>query len=168
MAATLKLVKATTADIPVIRNIAMGTWPTAYGTIISAKQIAYMLNLMYNETVLRKQMEEGEQEFIIAWQNHKAIAFAGFGEVKNEPVVYKLHKLYVLPGIQKSGAGKRLLQEVETIARAIGAVQLILNVNRSNNAKDFYLHMGYTVLEDVNLDIGNGFFMVDHVMGKGL
>ncbi len=168
MTKTLELVKATTADIPTIRNIAMATWPVAYSGIISANQIAYMLNMMYAETVLLQQMESGEQEFIIAYQNNIPIAFTGFGMVKKEPLTYKLHKLYVLPTIQKTGAGQKLLQEVEAIAKAAGAVQLILNVNRANNAADFYKHKGFTVLEDMELDIGHGFYMTDHVMGKAL
>ena len=166
MSSPLQLVKASPGDIPVIRNIAMATWPVTYGDIISARQLEYMLHKMYGEDSLLRQMQSGEQQFIIAYQNEKAIAFAGFGEVKKEPLTYKLHKLYVMPGIQKTGAGKRLLHEVETIAKAAGAVQLILNVNRANNAKDFYLHHGFTVLEDMDLDIGQGFFMVDHVMGE--
>ncbi|MES2773230.1 MAG: GNAT family N-acetyltransferase [Bacteroidota bacterium] len=168
MTNTLRLVQATASDIPVIRNIAMATWPATYGDIISAKQIEYMLNMMYSETVLLEQMQAGGQQFIIAYQDEKPIAFTGFGEIKKEPLTYKLHKLYVLPIIQKSGAGKRLLREVETIAKTAGAVQLILSVNRANNAKDFYLRQGFTVLEDMDFDIGQGFLMVDHVMGKGL
>ncbi len=164
----LELKKATTADIPIIRNIAMATWPVTYGGIISANQIAYMLNMMYAENVLLQQMQSGEQEFIIAFQNDTPIAFTGFGVVKIEPLTYKLHKLYVLPSIQKTGAGQRLLQEVETIAKAAGAVQLILNVNRANNALAFYQQKGFTVIEDMELDIGHGFYMTDHVMGKDL
>lgn len=166
MPVPLQLINAAVTDIPVIRNIAMATWPAAYGSILSAGQIGYMLHMMYSEGALRLQMQGGEHQFIIAYQNEQAIAFAGFGQVKKEPIVYKLHKLYVLPNIQKSGAGKMLLDQVETIAKAAGAVQLVLNVNRSNNAKDFYLHHGFTVLEDADLDIGQGFLMVDHVMGK--
>jgi diamine N-acetyltransferase len=164
----LELKKATTADIPIIRNIAMATWPVAYSGIITARQIEYMLHMMYAENVLQQQMESNEQEFIIAYQNDTPIAFTGFGLVKKEPLTYKLHKLYVLPTIQKSGAGQRLLQEVETIAKAAGAVQLMLNVNRANNAVAFYQQKGFTVIEDMELDIGNGFYMTDHVMGKAL
>jgi len=165
---SIVLVKATTSHIPVIRNIALATWPAAYFGIITARQIEYMLYLMYSENTLLQQMQSGEQQFIIAYQNNVAIAFTALGQVKTAPLVYKLHKLYVLPTIQKSGAGKTMLQEVESIAKAAGAVQLILNVNRANNAKDFYLRQGFAVLENMNLDIKQGFFMVDYVMGKAL
>ena len=168
MRTPLVLAKATVADIPAIRNIAMATWPVTYGGIISANQIEYMLNMMYSETVLIQQMQSGEQQFIIAYQNDIPIAFTGFGIVKKEPLTYKLHKLYVLPTIQKTGAGQKLLQEVETITKTAGAVQLILNVNRENNAASFYKHKGYTVLENIEINIGNGFYMTDYVMGKKL
>ncbi len=164
----MELKNATTADIPIIRNIAMATWPIAYCGIISANQIAYMLHIMYAQNVLLQQIESGEQAFIIAYQNKIPIAFTGFGMVKKESLTFKLHKLYVLPTIQKNGAGQRLLQEVVTIAKAAGAVQLILNVNRANNAVAFYKHKGFTVLENVELSIGQGFYMTDHVMVKKL
>lgn len=168
MATPLQLINATTNDIPIIRNIAMVTWPAAYGAILTSGQIEFMLNMMYSEATLLHQMVSGEQQFILAWQAGKPIAFTGFGEVKKEPVVYKLHKLYVLPTVQKSGAGKTLLAAVKSISQAAGAEQLVLNVNRANNAKAFYLHQGFTVLEDMEVDIGQDFFMVDHVMGLAL
>jgi ribosomal protein S18 acetylase RimI-like enzyme len=39
-----------------------------------------------------------------------------------------------------------------------------LQVNRHNKAKDFYTKIGFTIKEEKDFDIGNGYFMNDYVM----
>jgi ribosomal protein S18 acetylase RimI-like enzyme len=47
-----------------------------------------------------------------------------------------------------------------------GATTLQLNVNRNNPAKIFYEKLGFAVLNEEDIDIGNGYFMNDYVMQK--
>jgi len=165
---SLQLVKAEIKDVSIIRHIAMATWPVTYGSILSSGQLEYMLSTIYNANVIEKQITTGEQQYLLAYQNELPIAFAAFGEAKKNPLTYKLHKIYVLPTIQKSGAGKALLEEVEKLSKKAGAEQLILNVNRHNNAKDFYQRMDFSIIETVDINIGKNFYMNDYVMGKRL
>jgi len=37
-------------------------------------------------------------------------------------------------------------------------------VNRQNNAKNFYEKLGFVVIKEEDIDIGNGYFMNDYVM----
>jgi hypothetical protein len=37
-------------------------------------------------------------------------------------------------------------------------------VNRYNKAKDFYEKAGFKIIETVDIEIGNGFYMNDYVM----
>jgi N-acetylglutamate synthase-like GNAT family acetyltransferase len=165
MNTALLIRKATPADIPAIRQIAFDTWPSTYGSILSQEQIDYMLSWMYSFETLQKQMQEGHQ-FYIAELSNTTLGFAGMSRESNTK--FKLHKLYVVPTTQKTGAGKALLQQVIEFARDNGGTQLILQVNRHNNAKVFYEKQGFTVLEEVKLDIGNGFFMDDYIMQYNL
>ena len=48
-----------------------------------------------------------------------------------------------------------------------GAKILQLNVNRFNKAKDFYLAMGYKIIAEEDIPIGN-YFMNDYIMEKNL
>ena len=66
-------------------------------------------------------------------------------------------KLYVLPEAHGKGLGKLLMNEVRNKAMEAGADSLELNVNRYNNAKDFYEKIGFVVKETVDIEIGNGF-----------
>jgi ribosomal protein S18 acetylase RimI-like enzyme len=41
-------------------------------------------------------------------------------------------------------------------------------VNRRNKARNFYEKNGFYVIEEINLDIGNGYVMDDYIMEKKL
>lgn len=156
---------ATKADIPTIRHIAHETWPVAYGNIISNEQLEYMLALIYSPQALEGQFDNGHCFFMAEEEEGQPVGFAGTSATEHAGS-WKLHKLYVLPGIQKSGAGKALMSAVVNMARENNATRLLLNVNRSNPAFDYYIKNGFSVAETVDIPIGGGFFMNDYVMQK--
>jgi len=164
-AASLVIRPASFNDISYIQHIAKKTWPEAYGEILNIKQLEYMLGLFYSAPSLQQQMHDNHY-FFLALQNYSPIGFASFSQV--EPDIYKLQKLYVLPQIQKSGAGKQLLQTVITVAKSMNAKHLLLNVNRNNKAKSFYEKHGFAILKEEDIDIGNGYFMNDYIMELSL
>lgn len=155
-------------DIPFIQRIAHATWPVAYRAILSAQQLAYMLERMYSASALAAQMTGQGHRFLLALRDEAPIGFASFGPHHAGERSTRLHKLYVLPTLQGTGAGRALLHAVETEARAAGDARLELNVNRSNPAKVWYERQGFTVVRDEVIDIGGGFVMDDHVMVKRL
>lgn len=152
-------------DIPLIIELAAETWPPTYNHVIGKAQVKYMLELMYSYTVLEDQMKSGHY-FFIAFKNYKATGFTSFSKL--EEGVFKLQKLYVLPTLQKTGTGKALLDTVETVAKSMGAKQLILNVNRKNTARYYYEKNGFFIIREEDNDIGGGYFMNDYVMGKDI
>ena len=161
----LTITKAGKESIPIIQQIAYATWPVAYKEILSAEQLQYMLALFYSEEALTRQMENGQQ-FYMASDYGQAQGFAAFTDEGN--TVYKLQKLYVLPSNQKTGAGKLLLQYVEEEIRKLGGTRLILNVNRANTAKYYYEKIGFSIIKEEDIDIGNGYWMNDYVMALTL
>jgi len=158
------ITSATPADIPVVRRIALDTWPTAYGEILSAEQLHYMLDLMYSEQALVEQMETHGHRFLLAHIGSEALGFTSFASVAETPGHVRLHKLYVLPGQQGKGIGHALLAAVVEAAKAAGHRRLELNVNRFNPALEFYKRAGFRVLRDEVIDIGHGYVMDDHVL----
>lgn len=159
--------KAKEEDIEMIQSLARKTWPMAYSAIISAEQIEYMLDKMYNKGELLSQLQQGHT-FLIAEEGEADLGFAGFSIHDTDQRIYKLHKLYVLPEAHGKGVGKILINEVVNQIRDLGATALQLNVNRQNKAADFYKKGGFIIKETVDLDIGNGFLMNDYVMEKQL
>lgn len=153
---------ATVQDIPVIRDLSLRIWPDTYGNILSATQLNYMLEMMYSESALHRQMEEGQQ-FILIAENGEPLGFAAYGKLADEKT-WKLHKIYILPNTQGKGLGRKLLEFVIAAVKKQGADKLILNVNRYNKARQFYERLGFTVLREEDINIGNDYFMNDYVM----
>lgn len=156
---------ASFTDIEFIQRIAEKTWPEAYEVLLGKEQLAYMLDKFYSTSALEEQMRN-RHYFFLALKDYEALGFASFSQVEKE--IYKLQKLYVLPTEQKTGAGKALMNTVETVAKSMGAKKLQLNVNRKNIAKSFYEKNGFIVIKNEDIDIGSGYFMNDFVMQKDL
>ncbi|MBC7651547.1 MAG: GNAT family N-acetyltransferase [Deinococcales bacterium] len=156
---------ATTRDINDIQNIAYITWPITYKKIISTEQIEFMLEMMYSQEALENQFYEGSQ-FLIAEVDDEVVGFASFGFLKDN--IYKLHKLYVSPNVQRTGAGKALLKESILKIIKLGGKKLELQVNRKNKAVGFYQKMGFEIVKEQNINIGDGFYMNDYVMELNL
>ena len=157
--------KAYLADIPLIRDMAYKIWPVTYGNILAPDQLEYMLRLIYDEKVLQEQMEKNI-EFILVYDGAHPVGFASFSLI--EPQVFKLHKIYVLPSQQGKGTGRFIIDQLTTAMKKKGATTLQLNVNRHNNARAFYEKMGFVVIKEEDIDIGNGYFMNDYVLEKYL
>jgi GNAT superfamily N-acetyltransferase len=155
--------KAYPTDLSLIRDMAHEIWPKTYSNILSKNQLDYMLGLLYNEQKLKKEMEEGV-DFILVYDGPHPAGFAAFSRI--QPEVYKLHKIYVLPSQQGKGTGRFIIDEVIKDMKQNGATTLQLNVNRHNNARVFYEKLGFIVVREEDIDIGNGYFMNDYVMEK--
>jgi GNAT superfamily N-acetyltransferase len=163
MDTTLSIRSGELDDINIIGFLAQQIWPATYGDILPPQQLQYMMNLFYSPASLRRQMVEDRHEFLILEEAEEPIGFASWS-VLPEPGVYKLHKLYVLPGRQGKGLGKTMLQYIFDAIRPEGATKLRLNVNRHNKARQFYEKMGFAVVKEEDVAIGNNYFMNDFVM----
>ena len=156
---------ATVLDIPLIRTLAKQIWPDAYREILSQQQINYMMNYIYGEAALKRQMASGHQ-FIIIYNIAIPVGFISFNEV--EPGIYKLQKIYILANQQGRGTGKFAVGQVIAAIKPKGAKALLLNVNKYNKAIGFYEKLGFVTISDEKIDIGQGYFMDDYVMEKKL
>lgn len=158
--------KAALQDIPLIRELTFRVWPQTYASILSQEQIDYMLEMMYSETSLEKQMTKEGSQFIIVYENGNPVGFASYAEA--EPKRWKLHKIYILQSQQGKGTGRFVLEHIIEEIKKKDASSLFLQVNKHNNAKSFYEKLGFVEIDFINLDIGHGFFMNDYIMEKKL
>ena len=149
------------ADIPVINELVQDVWPKTYEPILSAEQIAYMMDMMYAQESLEWQMME--QSFLICYEEDEAVGFASYEEV--EDGIYKLHKIYISSYKHGRGIGKELLNWIKEAIISKGATILELNVNKYNDsALQFYRKVGFEVYREEDIDIGNGYYMNDYVL----
>ena len=159
----LRIKNAISADIPLIRELTFKVWPQTYDSILSQAQIDYMLEMMYSESSLIKQMNDGSL-FILVYDDVEPVGFAAYQEIKSNQ--WKLHKIYVLGSQQGKGTGKFVIDHIIDEISRKGARTLELQVNMNNKAKGFYEKLGFSVREKIDLDIGHGFFMNDYIMEK--
>ena len=147
-----------------VRVLAETIWPVCYKDILSAEQISYMMDMMYSENVIGKEISEGVHYSFIEVSGEIA-GYLAWGPWHSAVRTAKLHKLYLLPKMQGKKIGSFALEEVKKAASAAGFIRLRLNVNRRNsNAIKCYTNNGFTMVQLENNDIGNGFFMTDYVM----
>lgn len=147
-----------------VRNLAETIWPVCYKDILSVEQIKYMLEMMYAQDVITREVSEGIHYCFI--ESAGVIAgFLSWGPWHAADHTAKLHKIYLLPDKQGQGIGSRAIEMVKKQVEAMGIRRLRLNVNRQNfKAIQCYANNGFTMVQLENNDIGNGFFMTDYVM----
>jgi ribosomal protein S18 acetylase RimI-like enzyme len=155
-------------ELPILESLARQIWPSTYAHIISQAQIDFMLNWMYSFAALKIQFEAGHEFFILQAagldSGFMALESVNLGELSE----LKINKLYVLPSLQGKGAGRALINKAIERAKANQASSIFLQVNKANEAKNFYLKLGFKIREEAVFDIGHGFIMDDYIMALAL
>ena len=157
--------QATSKDIPIIQEIAHKTWPITYGSILSKAQLDYMLEKMYSDAALLDNLNKGHH-FMLAKENSVCLGFASIEHSYLNEKCTRLHKIYLLPETQGKGLGKMLLERIIALAKENQSDRISLNVNRFNKACAFYQKMGFEIVAQEDLEIGNGYLMEDYKMEK--
>jgi GNAT superfamily N-acetyltransferase len=154
-------------ELLIITDLAHEIWPIAFAEILAPPQIDYMLNWMYSEDKLVEQFDNGHH-FFGGFFNGDAVGFMGIEPHFPSAHSIKIHKLYVLPTLQGQGYGKSFIEQAKMEALKKECTSLILNVNRFNKAVQFYKHLGFSIVKEEDIDIGNGYLMEDYVMEQKL
>ncbi|HON87469.1 MAG TPA: GNAT family N-acetyltransferase [Bacillota bacterium] len=140
--------KATEDDIPIIGHLAEVIWADTYKGIISEEEQRLILDDSYSGESLKRSISENV--FLVAEDGGQPIGFVDMGVCA---AVLYLHRLYVLPSMQKRGVGKRLL--LEAISHSMvrfswhldgveGPQAVVATVDtRNQNARAAYAKMGF-------------------------
>lgn len=155
--------KNTDGNFTSIRAIAREVWPIAYGKILSQQQLDYMMEMMYSVSSLQQQAAS-DKEFILAMENNQAVGFASYEFNFDGTSKTKIHKIYILSNQQGKGIGKILIDYILEQAQKEKQSALLLNVNKHNIAQHFYRKIGFEIVKEEVIDIGNGYLMDDYVM----
>ena len=154
-------------DIGLIQNMARIVWADTYAGLISEEDQVRVVEQSYSQANLRKSLDQ--DIFLLAEVSGKA---AGYIDMGRQGEVLHLHRLYVMPGFQRLGIGRRLLEEAIALAEVGGAVRfpgndpdagwatdqtkdpaglgstprlVVATVERDNHkARSFYRKMGFT------------------------
>lgn len=163
---SIEILPADDEHLPDIQRVAHKVWFEHYPGIITREQITYMLAKDYDIESLRRDLSEGISidRMIV---DDELRGFAAYGPWDAQD--FKLHKLYLAKSFHGLGLGSMLLRHVEAQCAKRDGRRLVLSVNKHNHkAIRAYQRNGYSKLESVVVDIGEGFVMDDYVMGKDL
>ncbi|MCI6103091.1 MAG: GNAT family N-acetyltransferase [Bacteroidales bacterium] len=157
---------ATTKDIPLIRQLAEQVFPETYKNIITPEQCRYMMDMMYSEASLRRQMTEEGHVYQLLSVDGEAAGYVSVQPIESD--LYELQKIYVLPRFQGRHLGRTLFDAAVALVKKFHPepCRILLHVNRYNKAKTFYEHLGLKVTKQGDYDIGHGYFMNDYIMEK--
>lgn len=72
----MEIVKAQESYIPEIVALATKTWHATYTHLVPAGQIEFMLNLFYNETLMREQFNDPQHHFILLLDEGILVGYA--------------------------------------------------------------------------------------------
>ena len=159
------ITKVSTENIPLIQQLSKEIWNKVYPSIISQEQIDFMLNMMYSNASLEKQMLEQGHQFMVVFLDDEAVGFASYSvKSGSEPSVFRLNKLYLQPEHHGKGLGKSLLKFIMEEVKPLGGEYLELNVNKENPTVDFYKKQGFSITAETVLEIGHGYLMDDYIM----
>lgn len=160
--------EATIKDIKVIREIAFKTWPVTYGEILSRAQIDYMLDLFYSEETLTDKLVNIGHHFLLLKEDTDCLGYASYEHHYLNTNCTRLHKLYLFQDAQARGLGKLVLEKIIALAKDNKSDKISLNVNRFNKAFVFYQKMGFEIIAEEDIPIGQGCLMEDYIMEKQL
>lgn len=157
---------ATTKDIPLIRQLAEQVFPETYKNIITPEQCRYMMDMMYSEESLRRQMTEEGHVYQLLSVDGEAAGYVSVQTIESD--LYELQKIYMLPRFQGRHLGRTLFDAAVALVKKLHPepCRIFLHVNRYNKAKTFYEHLGLKVTKQGDYDIGHGYFMNDYIMEK--
>ncbi|MFT6246430.1 MAG: GNAT superfamily N-acetyltransferase [Salibacteraceae bacterium] len=159
----IETVQLTRDDVFLVNQLAHDIWPNAFKDILTKDQIDYMLDWMYDVNTLQEQAQTGHLFYIVK-EHGIAKGFVGLEPNYPDVGMLRIHKLYMLPERQGKGMGRVLLNKAIDIAFDLDLTSLHLNVNRFNEAVEFYKHCGFKVIGEEDIDIGKDYLMEDFIM----
>lgn len=149
-----------------IQTLALAIWPFTFQHILSAEQIHYMMDMMYSTAALTSQMDEQQHKYLLLQADDQPLGYLSYQSNYHQQPITKIHKIYLLPSAQGKGLGRHFFESVTAIARSNGDLKLSLNVNRNNTALGFYQKIGFSIVGQEDIPIGNGYLMEDYILEK--
>jgi len=155
----------TKAEYTTIADLANRIWFEHFGPIIGEEQVSYMLERFQSTLAIEDQVEKGMRYFLLL---HEAIPVGYFAFSKKAESLF-LSKLYVLDSMRGSGMGRLALTFIEVQAKELHLKKIELTVNKYNSSSiQVYEKMGFSTIDTIVQDIGNGYVMDDYVMAKSV
>ena len=154
---SLKRVEQT--DVPQLAALASEIWHQHFTPIIGEKQVEYMLDWFQDEEAMTRQLQEG-MIYHMAFSGDEPV---GYCACKEDGDRLFLSKLYVKKAFRGKDVGRLLFDKACSFGEGKRAVYLTVN-KYNDNTIAIYKKMGFSVIDAVVTEIGEGFVMDDYIM----
>ena len=146
-----------------------GYWPA----LIGKAQTEYMVEMFQSFEAIRHHMAEEDYEYwlLVATEGDETpkksiVGFTG-GRSEADTNRFFISKVYLYPEARGHGYARRVMEFYEDLCFVRGHDAMYLTVNKNNDLGiRAYKGTGFTIIEAVVTDIGEGFVMDDYVMEK--
>lgn len=166
--------KAESIDSKRIAELAEKIWTEHYTPLIGTEQVRYMLQNFQSEEVIQKQIDEEGYAYFLAEENGTPVAYSALqpsAKPETNDSLF-LSKFYVEKSYRNKGCGRALLDfalavlnSERKLPQSLPYTTVWLTVNKHNAASiTAYQKLGFTIVESIETDIGNGFIMDDYKM----
>jgi len=150
-------------DVHRLALMAHAIWNEFFPSIIGQAQVDYMVEKFQSEKALTAQLNEGYTYFFICDDGEK-IGYIGLVPRPDKNAI-QISKFYLFKDARAKGHGGSVIKEVQQIAASNGVDCLYLTVNKFNDETiSAYQKMGFTLSDDIIMDIEGGFIMDDYEM----
>lgn len=153
----------TSKAIETVAHLAHKIWNLHYVPIIGQQQVDYMLDKFQDKEAIKHQIENGYDYFIIEHQK-EACGYLAL-VTNNEEKKMMISKIYIDSDFRNLNLGSQLMNFAIEEAKKRGSRLIWLTVNINNSKSiEWYQKRGFTIKENIKIDIGNGFVMDDYLM----
>ena len=152
----------TKEEIKSLENIASEIWHEYWIVILTLEQINYMLEKFQSAIAIENQIKGEQYVYNILEDNGNILGY--FGIAPKEDYLF-LSKLYIKKEFRNLGCGKLAFNKIKQLAQQFNKKSIQLTVNKNNTSTiKAYEKWGFTTIDSVVTDIGNGFVMDDYIM----
>lgn len=136
-----------------------------YDPLLGPEQNDYMIRRFQSTPALTEQLRQGVAYRVVLADDAPAGFLAYYPRRDEGRDKLYLSKFYLAQAYRGRGLGRRMMDYVRQQAAARGLGTVFLNVNRYNaDSIAVYRRLGFRVIREEKIDIGEGFFMDDFVM----
>lgn len=132
-------------DLDAIRALLVETWHATYDALYGAAKVTEITDEWHSIAALERQLVLPNADFLVA-DDGKQLGGVAFAAATADPKIVMLRQLYVRPGLQGSGIGGMLLEEIE--GSFFDSSQLRAEVEERNpKAVAFFLGEGFVQID---------------------
>lgn len=151
-----------------LAELADGIWHEYWPAFLGDAQTDYMVERFQSLSAIQRDMADAAYEywFVRAADDNRIVGYTG-GHVDTETDQFFISKIYLLAAERGKHFGSAVIAFYDDLCRARGLSGMYLTVNKGNMLGiRAYTAKGFTTIDAVQTDIGEGFIMDDYIMEK--